>query len=58
MKKLTDKIGIENDANISFEKFCDIIRNEKGNHNYAKHVFFIIKKSLIILWLFLVRFFI
>ena len=49
MKKLTDKIGIENDANISFEKFCDIIGNEKGNHNFVKHVFFIIKKSLIIL---------
>jgi hypothetical protein len=30
MKKLTEKIGIENDTNISFKIFCDIIRNEKG----------------------------
>ena len=42
MKKLTEKIGIENDTNISFEKFCDIIRNEKGNHNFVKHISFII----------------
>ena len=47
MKKLTKKIGIENDTNISFEKFCDIIRNEKGNHNFVKHISFIIKKYLI-----------
>ena len=39
MKKLTEKIGIENDTNISFEKFCDIIGNEKGNHNFENMYF-------------------